>query len=110
MRAWLLSLLVLATSCGFRLESPSRTVDVVVPPDVETAGTRVPILYLERERALFFPTGLGGGSRPVEPSARELLELGRRQDLVIIEVGTESARHEELLPDGRRRYVTHVSP
>ncbi|MCP3104618.1 hypothetical protein LZ198_37720 [Myxococcus sp. K15C18031901] len=110
MRAWLLSLLVLATSCGFHLEAPARTVDVVVPAGMEEDGLHVPVLYLEQERAFFFPEGLGGGARPVEPSARELMALGRRQDIVIIEVGAETSRREEHLPDGRRRYVTHVSP
>lgn len=109
MRFWLtLLLLVLATSCELRLSPLSSTVHVFVPSDDGAEGTRVPVLYLEEGRALYFPHGVGGGASPVEPRPSELVALGQRRDIVIIAVDAEPSSHEESLPDGRMRYITHL--
>ncbi|NTX05144.1 hypothetical protein HUA75_25615 [Myxococcus sp. CA040A] len=85
----------------------SNTVHVFVPTDAEAQGTRVPVLYLESDYALFFPEGVGGRSRPVEPSPSELVALGQRQDIIVIAVDSEPSPRTETLPDGRMHYTTH---
>lgn len=104
MRFWMLPLLVLLTSCGLDLAPLARTVHVFVPED---GDAHVPVLYLEHGQALFFPHGVGGGARPVEPRPSELIALGQRRDIVIIAVDAEPLFHGEALPDGRMRYITH---
>ncbi|NTX09183.1 hypothetical protein HUA74_12035 [Myxococcus sp. CA051A] len=105
MRFWMLPLLVLLTSCGLDLAPLARTVHVFVPEDEDA---HVPVLYLEKGHALFFPDGVGGGASPVEPRPSELVALGQRRDIVIIAVDTEPLLHQEALPDGRMRYITHL--
>ncbi|NVJ23564.1 hypothetical protein HUW62_20270 [Myxococcus sp. AM011] len=107
MRSWMLPLLLLLTSCGPRWEPASDTVHVFVPIDAETQGTHVPVLYLEKGHALFFPEGVGGRSRPVEPRPSELVALGQRKDIVIIAVDSVTGPRAEDLGDGRTRYITH---
>jgi hypothetical protein len=101
MRCWLLTLSVLLTSCGLRLESPGSTVHVFVPEGAEAHGASIPVLYLEEGRALFFPEGVSGATGPVEPRLSELIALGQRKDIVIIAVDTEPASRSPT------RYVTH---
>lgn len=108
MRCWMLALVALLTACEPRLESLARTVHVFVPEAVETSGPRVPVLYLEKDRALFLPQGAGGGSRPVELRPSELAALRTRGDIVIIAVDAEPSSRAERLPDGSRHYVTHM--
>ncbi|AGC42585.1 lipoprotein [Myxococcus stipitatus DSM 14675] len=107
MRRWMIPLFALLTACDARLESLAQTVHVFVPEAVETSGPRVPVLYLEKDRALFLPHGAGGG-RPVELRPSELAALRERSDIVIIAVDSEPSPHAERLPDGRTRYVTHL--
>jgi hypothetical protein len=93
-----------------RKEAPRRTVHVYVPEGVEAGGSDVPLLYLEEGRALFFPEGAASPRHAVVPRPSELLALGQRRDIVIIAVDAESSADAAVAPDGRTRYVTHVSP
>ncbi|QDF02768.1 hypothetical protein [Myxococcus xanthus] len=91
MRIWLSLLFALAAGCTpppSPPASPERGVQVFVPPGIEARGNRVPVLYVEAERALYFPQGVGGGGsrHPVVPSPAELLALGRRTDIIIVTV------------------------
>ncbi|MFY1831551.1 hypothetical protein ACN47A_36900 [Myxococcus fulvus] len=108
MRCWLLTLSVLLTSCGLRLEPPGSTVHVFVPEDAENHGASIPVLYLEEGRALFFPEGVSGIAGPVEPRPSELVELGQRQDIVIIAVDTEPTSLTGALLSIPPHYVTHL--
>ncbi|QSQ10791.1 hypothetical protein [Myxococcus landrumensis] len=107
MRRWMLPLFALLTACDARLESLAQTVHVFVPETVETSGPRVPVLYLEKDRALFLPHGAGGG-RPVELRPSEVAALRSRGDIVVIAVDSEPAPLEVQLSDGHTRYVTHL--
>jgi hypothetical protein len=84
---------------------PSATVHVFVPRDAESQGARVPVLYLDQDRALFFPEGVGGRKRPVALSPSELVTLRQRRDVLIVAVDPTPAP-----PDGPTRYVTHAPP
>ncbi len=98
MRRWLPLLLVMATGCGLLPSAPPAScTHVDAPAGIEAAGSRAPILYLDGERALYFPHGVGGGGarHPVVPSPGELVALGRRSDLVIVTVG-----HPAVSPTG----------
>nr|WOF00484.1 hypothetical protein [Myxococcus fulvus] len=105
MRFWMLPLLALLTSCAVDLTPLARTVHVFVPEDVEDTGAHVPILYLEKGGAWFFPQGVSGDANLVEPS--ELVVLGQRKDIVIIAVDSVPGPRAEVLGDGRTRYITH---
>lgn len=89
MRCWLSLLFAVATGCAPPPPaSPDRGVQVFAPPGIESRGSRVPVLYVEAEQALYFPEGVGGGGarHPVVPSPAELLALGRRTDIIIVTV------------------------
>ncbi|MBZ4407845.1 hypothetical protein OWM54_13960 [Myxococcus sp. MISCRS1] len=108
MRRWLLTLSVLLTSCGLRLESLGSTVHVFAPEDAEAQGASIPVLYLEKDRALFFPEGVSGAAGAVEPRPSELVALGQRKDIVIIAVDTERTSGPWTPSGIPTRYVTHL--
>ncbi|WP_426733090.1 hypothetical protein [Myxococcus faecalis] len=108
MRRWLLTLSVLLTSCGLRVESLGSTVHVFAPEDAEAQGASIPVLYLEKDRALFFPEGVSGAAGSVEPRPSELVALGQRKDIVIIAVDTEPTSLARALLSGPPHYVTHL--
>lgn len=102
MRRWLSLLFALAAGCAPAPSppaSPDRGVQVFAPPGIEARGSRVPVLYVEAERALYFPQGVGGGGSryPVVPSPAELLALGRRTDIIIVTVAPgQSTAHAAI--------------
>ncbi|AKQ68856.1 putative lipoprotein [Myxococcus hansupus] len=73
---------------------PARGVHVFAPEDVEAAGSHVPVLYVDDDRALYFPGGVGGGAtrHPVVPGPSELVALSRRDDIIIVTVARATSR------------------
>ncbi|MFP2930531.1 hypothetical protein ACLESO_36095 [Pyxidicoccus sp. 3LG] len=67
-------------------DSARRAVRVHVPPGAESAGSHLPLLYIEEGSALFFPSGAGDASLAVVPRPSELVSLLRRPDIVIVTV------------------------
>ncbi len=102
---WMPLLLVLAAACALRAALPAlpfglgsrpatemtsgQAVHVYAPPGVEAVGSDVPLLYLEEGRALFLPEGADDAAHAVVPDPSELVELMRREDIVIIAVDPE---------------------
>ncbi|MFP2961767.1 hypothetical protein ACLEPN_29200 [Myxococcus sp. 1LA] len=92
MRRWLFLLFALSSVApGCHPPPPEPTahgVEVFAPPGIEARGSKAPVLYVEAERALYFPEGVGGGGsrHPVVPGPAELLALGRRTDIIIVTV------------------------
>ncbi|WP_426749204.1 hypothetical protein [Myxococcus sp. Y35] len=94
MRRLLFVLISVSAGCApWAPAPPAHAVHVFAPAGIESAGSHVPVLYVDEERALYFPDGVGGGGvrHPVVPSPSELVALGRRGDIVIVSLRPSSA-------------------
>ncbi len=95
MRRWLCLLLFMTVGCAPVPGAPAaRGVHVFAPEDVEAAGSHIPVLYVDDDRALYFPGGVGGGAtrHPVVPGPSELVALSRRDDIIIVTVTRPPSR------------------
>jgi hypothetical protein len=117
MRRWMSLLLVITAAYGLRTAlsalplhpPPGQTVNVYAPPGVEAAGSRVPLLYLEEDGALFLPQGAGDATHAVVPGPSELVELLRREDIVIVTVDVEPAASRATAPAGWSRLLIRAA-